>query len=766
MPGTIQSFPGMNNNDGGLFYPSDVNGEVGPTYYIEAINQAIGIYTKTGTRVALFTEDSLWNNVGSTPCNGNAEGDPVVLYDRLANRWYLTNFAFPTDSQDNDMAPFYECIAASKSGDPVGGGWWLYAIRMDPGGTGLPAVGRLGDYPKFGIWPDGCLYMAANEYTEPSGTFAGTVALSISRNDMAAGLPVHYATVVLPSSGPFTMIPSNLLGTSLPAAGTPNYFVSEGQTSFSWEVRKFTPGANCGAGGSLSAPVQVSQTSYTVPNPAVLIPQPNTSAKLDSLSDRLMQKVQYRKIGNAESLWVVHSVQTSSTSPTRQQWAQIDVTGGNVATAPVQQQIFGSDALYRWVGSLAVDQSGNMALGYSTSNGSVPNFPSIAYAGRLAGDPPGNLPQTESVLIAGSASQTHVLSGEITDRWGDYSSMSVDPADDCTFWYANMFYANPSDGTSGNWSTRIASFKFPSCGAAVPVTPSPIALFPAVSSGSSQILTATFNAPAGYQTLDVVNVLINTALDGRQACYLAYSRPSNALYIVADNGDSSQISGKVMDGTGTVGNSQCTVTLAGSSAVGSGNTLTLVLSLNFAASFAGNKVVYTAARDVSQNNSGWQTMGVHGVPPLPSTFPNPVGLSPSWGNTLTQTITFTYRDQSNAANLQTVWGLINTAIDGRGACYFAYYRPGNLLYLSPDNGDGSQATNIFLSGSATIGNSQCTISAQGASVLANGNTLTVTLPITFKPAFTGFKGVWLAAQTLAAQTSAWQALGAEALPGQ
>ena len=298
-------------------------------------------------------------------------------------------------------------------------------------------------------------------------------------------------------------------------------------------------------------------------------------------------------------------------------------------------------------------------------------------------------------------------------------------------------------------------------------TPAVTSLAPAASSGSSQSLAVTYNAPGGYRTLGVVNVLINNFLDGRQACYLAYSQPSNMLFIVPDSGDGSQLTGKVMDGTGTVSNSQCTVTLNGSSASGTGNTLTLTLNLTFTSSFGGNKVVYAAARDIAQNNSGWQTMGVHGVPPLPSTFPNPVSMSPSSGNSLAATITFTYQDQNTAANLQTVWALVNTAIDGRAACYVAYYRPGNQLYLYPDNGDGNAATNIVLTGSNTIGNSQCTVSAQGSQVETNGNTLNVTLAIAFKPAFAGFKGVWLAAQTMgAAQTSAWQALGSEAVPGQ
>jgi len=297
-------------------------------------------------------------------------------------------------------------------------------------------------------------------------------------------------------------------------------------------------------------------------------------------------------------------------------------------------------------------------------------------------------------------------------------------------------------------------------------TPTSTSLTPPVSSGSTQMLTAKFNAPGGYQSLDVVNVLINTYLDGRQACYLAYKQSTNYLYIVADNGDASQLSGAPMNGSGTVGNSQCSVNLNGSSAAGTGTQFTLQLNMTFLSSFGGNKVIYTAARDASGNNSGWSTMGVTGVPPLPSTFPNPTGMSPSSGNALTQTVTFNYQDQTSAGNLQTVWALINTAIDGRAACYVAYYRPGNALYLYPDNGDGTQATNITLAGNNTISNSQCTVSAQGSQVQSNGNTLSVTLPITFKTPFAGFKGVWLAAQTLAGAVSPWQALGAESVPAQ
>jgi len=185
--------------------------------------------------------------------------------------------------------------------------------------------------------------------------------------------------------------------------------------------------------------------------------------------------------------------------------------------------------------------------------------------------------------------------------------------------------------------------------------------------------------------------------------------------------------------------------------------------VSFSAGFGGNKVVHMAARDAA-NNTGWQTIGAYGVPPLPATFPNPIGMAPSSGATSSATLTLSYQDQTSASNLQTVWALVNSAIDGRGACYIAYYRPGNQVYLYPDNGDGSQASSMVLTGNNTLGNSQCTISAQGASVQTSGATLGVTIPITFKPAFGGLKAVWLAAQTLSGAHSDWQALGAWNVP--
>ena len=184
-----------------------------------------------GTLLTSFEENQLWSGVGTTPCNGNSQGDPIVIYDWLSDRFVLTWFAFASGS-----GPFYQCIAAAKSSDPVSGGWWLYAVHMDPGTPGSPTVGDINDYGKFGLWHD-CLYMAANEFT-PAGAYDGIAFASFSRADLYSGAPLTYSLGYLsPASNAFTLIPSNNQGRVANAAqpGTPNYFVSESGTAFAFE---------------------------------------------------------------------------------------------------------------------------------------------------------------------------------------------------------------------------------------------------------------------------------------------------------------------------------------------------------------------------------------------------------------------------------------------------------------------------------------------------------------------------------------------------
>jgi hypothetical protein len=498
MPAPITNFPGLafdtaiSGGQAGAGWPPDTNGDVGPTVYIQAVNDAFGIFDKsTGARIAAFTENQLWSGAATgTPCDSQNQGDPVVLHDALTDRWILTDFAFGF-SAGNPVAPFYECIAVSKSNDPVAGGWYLYAVRMDTGGSGAPPTNTFADYPKFGVWTD-CLYLGANGFNNGTGSYAGAVFAAFDRNALYSGAPLtgsNSSVGFINDPNVYGNFPAHLLGNgsaSLPPSGRPEFFVQESLTSFAFDVRTFQKGATaCGAGATLSSPTSVSQNSYGYPAIKVgssyttdMVRQPSTTNKLDSLGDELMQRVVYRKIGASESLWVVHTTCGSnqdamgycltSTTTTQPQWAQIDVSGGSVASAPVQQQIYAPDTTkYRWLGSLAVDAQGDMALGYSLANGSSPNFPSIAYAGRLVGDPANQLPQSETLLVAGGGSQTNSCGGAPCHRWGDYSAMGIDPTDDCTFWYTSEYYDTSSHGSAGVWQTEIGSFKFSSCSSVI-----------------------------------------------------------------------------------------------------------------------------------------------------------------------------------------------------------------------------------------------------------------------------------------------------------
>ncbi len=326
------------------------------------------------------------------------------------------------------------------------------------------------------------------------------------------------------------------------------------------------------------------------------------------------------------------------------------------------------------------------------------------------------------------------------------------------------YTANAGAARSGTLTIGGQTFTVNQAAGAAPV----VTQTPFAGSGLSKVISVQFRSPAGAGNLGVLNVLINDALNGDRACYIAYSAPLKVLYLVNDGGPASGISaGLALGATGTVANGQCTIFSAGSSAVPVGtDTLQLNLNITFAAGFAGNRVVYGAARDVAELNSGWAVVGMHEVPGGAVTYPRSNAATPGAGNTATAAITFTYDDATTANNLQTVWALINTAVDGRQACYVAYYVPGNALYLIPDNGDGTQATSIALTGTNTIENSQCRISAAGSSVVKSGGRLTVTLNYTFKPAFAGYRGMWTAAQTVGPppQTSAWKASGAWLVP--
>jgi hypothetical protein len=305
--------------------------------------------------------------------------------------------------------------------------------------------------------------------------------------------------------------------------------------------------------------------------------------------------------------------------------------------------------------------------------------------------------------------------------------------------------------TPESWASNVAQ--------SLPV-PAALSVRPPSGTDQSQVMTFTFSDPRGWQDLDVVNVLVNTFLDARNACYVAYSRTAGVLYLVNDAGGA-LLPGLVLDGSGSTANSQCSVAGVGSSASGSGNTLTLTLPLSFSTSFAGNKVVYTAARDVAGDNCGWQPMGVWQVPGIAqSTTTAVVGMTPGGGAGLSSTAyTFSFSDSKGYQDLGVENILINGALDGRQGCYLAYARSFNVLYLANDNG-GGLLPGQSLNSTGSLSNSQCMVGWGSNPVAGSGNGLSLSLNIGFTAGFGPNLIFYLAARDgNESNNTGWQAMG-------
>ncbi len=472
IPSPIVGFDGLSSQDnfnafGFRVSPPDTNGDVGPNRYVQIVNLLVRVYDKAGNPLtAPFKLSSLFAPLGGQ-CTASDQGDPIALYDPLADRWLLSQFAFTGIS----TPPYHECIAISKTGDPTGA-YFLYDF-ITPGN-------EFPDYPKLGVWPD-AYYMTVNQFTG-GGPFNGTGAYAFDRAKMLAGDPTAsliYFNLNLAShpEGIGGMLPSDLDGLTPPPGGRPNtfaYFIatefgdaSDGLRLFDFHADFANP-LNSTFTERAESPVAVAAFDPRSPAGRDDIQQPppaTNSAALDAIADRLMHRLQYRNSGGTESLVTNHTVNVSGstvlgTYRAGVRYYQLTSTGGAFTVA--EQATFApADGNSRWMGSAAVDNQGNLAVGYSVS--SITTFPSIRYAGRLASDPPGGLFQGEATLAAGTGVQTSTGS-----RWGDYSALSVDPADDCTFWYTNEYYTAASQASSSvGWLTRVGSFRFAGC------TPSP-----------------------------------------------------------------------------------------------------------------------------------------------------------------------------------------------------------------------------------------------------------------------------------------------------
>jgi hypothetical protein len=454
------SFVGLDHTNWGAGWPPDPNGDVGPNYYVQTVNTSVGIFDKSGNRVAAFSFNTLFSQAATgTPCDNSNQGDPVALYDPFGDRYIVTDFAWSSFS----TGPFYQCMAVSKTGDPVNGGWYFYAWQTESGAT-LP------DYPKLGVWPDG-IYMSANVFASTgSEAFQNTQAWAFDRQAMEAGDPTAKGvTFVLPrlvgGTTVFSLLPANARAvTGAPPAGSPNYFTSI-WGAYAIRTWKFHVDWTTPTNSTFTGPTNTSIATFNV-GPST-VPERDGNP-LDTLSYRLMMQNQYTNIGGRESLWLTHTVGNGG-SVAQVRWYELPVTGGTIGSVR-QQSTWAPDALNRFMPSLAVDKSGDMAIGYSVTDAA--SYPAIRYSGRLAGDALSSLTQGETTLVQGQGFQCCMFSdGSTNTRWGDYSAMTIDP-DGCTFWYTGEYYdAHPTTKAEDNWLTRIGSFQLPGCSGSVSTAP-------------------------------------------------------------------------------------------------------------------------------------------------------------------------------------------------------------------------------------------------------------------------------------------------------
>lgn len=448
-PALTLSFEGLSDDDnaavlGGRIVPPDTQGDVGRSVYVQAINLLLAVYRKTdGARIfGPVATSSIWDGFGGI-CESNNDGDPIVLYDDAADRWLVSQFAIGADG--------HQCVAVSTTNDPAGA-YFRYDFVVSPG--------RFNDYPKLGIWHDG-YYLTANDF---AANFSGVIAVAFERSRMLLGQPaqmVRFGPLGCGAECPFAVQPAHWEGGTPPPAGAPAPFLmawddetwGTGAGPDGYRLWEFTVNwASPGSSTFLALP-QVNAPEFDAEFcnfSRACFRQPSPGERLDPLGQFTMYRAQYRNFGTHETLVINHTVDVNGSSRGGVRWSELRDNGSGWVLH--QTGTISPNTDNRWLGSIAMDGDGNIAVGYSVT--STATRPSIRYATRSPGDPLGTM-GAEVTMVAGAGVQRSSSS-----RWGDYSTMSVDPSDDCTFWYTQEYYANNG---SFDFKTRIGAFKVPGC---------------------------------------------------------------------------------------------------------------------------------------------------------------------------------------------------------------------------------------------------------------------------------------------------------------
>jgi len=678
--------------------PPDPNIAVGPNHIVQWVNNAFVVFDKSGGIVnPPVSDDTFWGSFAGTCDQLGGYSDPIVQYDRVADRWIVGEVAIP--AFPGLLGQFAQCFAVSKTSDPTGAySQWTYGF-----GTTVP------DYPKIGMWPDG-YYVTWNMF-DGGTAFTGAETCAWDRVGMLSGVAAPKFVCFKLTNAYASLLPADFDG-ALPPPGSPNFLMNIDPASSALNLWKFHVDFATPKNSTLVGPLSIPGTApFAAPCPDTqdCIAQPATTESLDALGDRLMYRLAYRNFGDHESIVATHTV-VADGGATGVRWYEV-----RNPSAPTiyQQGTFAPDADNRWMASIAMDRTGNIGVGYSVASGGT--FPSIRYTGWEVGNPLGTL-QDETLFVAGGGSQTGY------NRWGDYSAMRIDPNDDCTFWYTQEYQASTQ---VVGWSTRIGSFRFASCGQSQASTTTTVASsLPSSTFGQSVTFTASVS-PSGatgtVQFFDGANSLGTAALSGGSASLASSALTVGTHSITARYGGDANFTGST--------SSSLSQTV---SAVSTATALTSSLD----PSVFGQQVTFTATVSPSSGPTG-TVQFFDGV--------NSLGTAAVSGGTASVTTSAlavgthfitasysgdaTYAGSTSASLTQTVdVGTVNTTTTVTSSLNPSAYGLRVIFTATVGPSSGASGTVTFMDGASTVGTSA--LDASGAATFSTSSLAVGTHSIT------------------------------------